>query len=153
VTTQRLTKMPTGCSQCADGAHADHLLHLHARCHMHAPMRVSYERTSRDRGVLAVQCYIPDCARPVATFGVREIVQPAASERARSAHDCDLCGDNDPRKFRVTAVDAHHHFTAPFQLELHKAADGQRMLHLICYVEECRRLFAVLALHDDREHA
>jgi len=77
VTTDRLTKMPDGCSMCADGSHAHHL-HLHARCHMHAPMRLSYRRTGIDRGVVSVQCYIPHCAKPVATFGVREIIQPAA---------------------------------------------------------------------------
>ena len=148
MTTDRLTKMPDGCSMCADGSHAHHL-HLHARCHMHAPMRLSYRRTGIDRGVVSVQCYIPHCAKPVATFGVREIIQPARQRTAPPSSGCDLCSDNDPRRFRTLAVNMHHHFTAPFALELHTGVDGQRTLHVFCYVEECKRSFAVLALHDD----
>jgi hypothetical protein len=115
---------------------------------MHAPMRLAYRRTGIDRGVLSVTCYIPDCARHVATFGVREVIQPARGGRRAPSNNCDLCGDNDPRTFRTIAVNAHYDFTAPFQLELHNV-DGQRALHAFCYVEECKRLFAVLALHDE----
>lgn len=150
MTTERLTKVPKGCSLCPDGVHSHQQLHLHARCHMHAPMRLAYRRTSIDRGVLSVTYYIPDCARPVATFGVREVIQPArrARREAPPPSNCDLCGDNDPRRFRTLAVNAHHDFTAPFQLELHNV-DGRRALHVFCYVEECKLLFAVLALHDE----
>ena len=162
MTTERLTKMPDGCSACGDGGHAHHL-HLHARCHMHAPMQLAYRRTGIDRGVLSVRCYVPDCARHVATFGVRAVLEPtkpktaakkpktAAKEaRRKSAPSiaCELCGDNDAGKFRSIAIDARHDFTAPFQLELHTRVDGQRVLHVRCYVEDCARTFAMLVLHD-----
>ena len=145
MTTDRLTKLPDGCSVCKDGGGAHHLLHLHGRCHMHAPLRLAYRRTHIDRGILSVTCYIPSCARPVASFGVREV---ANATPTKPAHDCELCGDNDPRAFRKTAVNAHHDFTAPFRLELHTSDGGERRLHVFCFVEECSRTFAVLTLED-----
>jgi hypothetical protein len=145
MTTDQLTKMPDGCSVCNDGGHAHHLLHLHGRCHMHAPLRLAYRRTGVDRGIIFVTCYLPDCSRPVASFGARGVPDVAP---AKPAHACELCGDNDPHAFRKTAVNAHHDFTAPFRLELHTHDDGQRRLHVFCYVEECSRTFAVLALED-----
>jgi hypothetical protein len=145
MTTDRLTKMPEGCSMCKDGGHAQHLLHLHARCHMRAPLRLAYRRTHVDRGILFVTCYIPDCAQHVATFAVCEVT-PAESKEPIV---CDLCGDNDPRDFRATAVGGLHDFTAPFRIELHTSDNGERRLHIFCYVEECNRQFAAITLNDE----
>jgi len=40
---------------------------LHARCHMTAPLQVSYKD-----GVLTLRCYIPECRRLVGEFKVSE---------------------------------------------------------------------------------
>jgi hypothetical protein len=142
------TKVAEGCSLCADGK-PHQRLHMHARCHPHAPMRLAYRRTGVDRGLLHVQCYVPDCARPVGAFGIREVIRPPRGAEDLSPNDCDLCNDNDPRRFFTTAVNALHDFTAPFRLEAHMDEGGGRSLHVFCYVEECDRLFAVLAVSDE----
>lgn len=34
-------------------------------------------------------------------------------------------------------------------MTLHQSVEGPRMLHVVCYVDECKRAFAVLVLHED----
>lgn len=141
---------PDTCAVCTDGE-KHQLLHMHARCHMHAPLRLSYHRTAIYRGALSVTCYIPDCARPVVTFHIRAVLRPGPRKCERPQpllNDCDLCSDNDALRFGTIAVNEMHHFTAPFRLEIHKNPGGTRSLHVYCYAEECKRLFAVLALDD-----
>jgi hypothetical protein len=122
---------------------------------MNAPMRLAYRRTWITSGLLTVQCYIPSCARSVATFGISDVRFPSPQTDSKrkvakkAVKTCDLCGDNDPRSFRTMAVNSDHDFTAPFRLELHRAPDGSRSLHVFCYVEECNRAFAVLGLVDE----
>lgn len=145
------SQLPDTCSVCVDGE-KHQLLHMRARCHMQAPLRLDYRRTAIDRGILTVTCYIPDCARPVVVFHVRTAPRPEPrkyEKGPRLRNDCDLCSDNDARCFRTIAVNGMHHFTAPFRLELHRSADSTRSLHVYCYVEECKRLFAVLMLDDE----
>lgn len=149
MTTDRLTKMPDGCAMCADGSHSHHLLHLHARCHMHAPVRLTYRRTGIASWILTVTCFIPGCARPMATFGISEVIHPVQNARKVRVKNCDLCGDNDARRFRSLPANMTHEFTAPFRMELHRAVNGSRSLHVFCYVEECNRAFAVLGLVDE----
>lgn len=49
-----------GCNLCGDNSQP---LHLHAICHMTAPLRAELED-----GVLTLYCYIPECNRVVARF-------------------------------------------------------------------------------------
>lgn len=137
------TKMPDGCSMCVEGAnHHHHLLHLHAACHLHAPLRLEFQRIGRER-ILIIRCYIPDCLRHVATFPIAK-VQQIASRSPSEPNDCDLCSDNDPQVFRKPSARVRHDFTAPFRMEAHTKEDGSKTLHVFCYVEGCNRLFAVL---------
>lgn len=50
----------SGCGLCGDNSQP---LHLHASCHMTAPLRAELEN-----GVLTLFCYRPDCNRVVARF-------------------------------------------------------------------------------------
>jgi hypothetical protein len=135
----KLTRLPDGCDLCSDGD--DHVLHLHAKCHIHAPLRLAYQGARDGGGVVEIRCYVPNCAQNVATFSVGTVIFPW--EMQIVPNDCDLCNDNDAWRFRERAV---VNLTAPFRLECRRTTGGQRVLCISCYVEECDRLFAVLAL-------
>lgn len=53
--------LASGCDLCGDNSQP--LLHLHASCHMTAPLRAELED-----GVLTLYCYRPECNRVVAKF-------------------------------------------------------------------------------------
>ena len=58
-----LNEAPQGCDLCGDFP-----IDLRARCHPTAPLRLSMPSES----VLEVFCYIPDCNRLVARFGLSD---------------------------------------------------------------------------------
>jgi hypothetical protein len=49
-----------GCELCGD---QPEILHLHARCHLTAPLRAEL-----DGETLTLFCYLPECSRKVASF-------------------------------------------------------------------------------------
>lgn len=67
-----MTKGPTdkplvdGCDLCDDNRGP---MHLHARCHLSAPLMASLEG-----GVLTLRCYLPACGRVVTQMRVVEIL-------------------------------------------------------------------------------
>ena len=58
-----------GCELCGDIPVDE--LHLHARCHITAPLRVELH-THGDKRILRVFCYVPDCNRHVADFEIAD---------------------------------------------------------------------------------
>ena len=66
---------PPGCDLCGDNVGPQH---LHARCHLTAPLRAELED-----GVLTLYCYVPTCNRVVARMRVSGIVAPATSRGGR----------------------------------------------------------------------
>lgn len=58
------------CDLCEDQPTNDEL-YLHAVCHMTAPLQA----TMKEGKYLTLRCYIPDCAREVATFEVVKRIQ------------------------------------------------------------------------------
>lgn len=54
------------CDLCGDQPET---LHLHARCHLTAPLSAELAG-----GVLTLRCYVPDCRRVVARLRVAEIL-------------------------------------------------------------------------------
>lgn len=57
-----------GCDLCEDN-HAPGPLHLHARCHMTAPLQASIEGH-----ILTLRCYLPECRRVVTRMRIAEIL-------------------------------------------------------------------------------
>ena len=59
---------------CADNEGNPDTLHLHAKCHLTAPLSASLEGD-----VLTLRCYVPDCGRTVAKLRVAEIITDSSS--------------------------------------------------------------------------
>lgn len=53
------------CDLCGDNRQP---MHLHARCHLTAPLSATLEN-----GVLTLRCYLPECRRVVARFNVSNV--------------------------------------------------------------------------------
>ncbi len=60
-----MSKDKLGCDLCGDNTGP---LHLHAKCHMTAPLRAEL-----DGGVLTLYCYVPTCDRVVTRMRVTSI--------------------------------------------------------------------------------
>jgi len=56
---------PPSCELCAD---VRTIMHLHARCHPAAPLRIELSES-----VLTLYCYVPQCNRRVGAFKVTAI--------------------------------------------------------------------------------
>lgn len=57
------TVTPDGCELCGDNKPP---FHIHAHCHLTAPLRAELENS-----VLTLFCYLPECNRVVARFKLR----------------------------------------------------------------------------------
>lgn len=59
---KRVKTKKLGCDLCGDNTPP---IHLHAKCHLTAPLRAEI-----DKGMLTLYCYLPECNRVVARFKI-----------------------------------------------------------------------------------
>lgn len=60
-----------GCDLCDDQPSNEDLF-LHSKCHMTAPLQATLETGNDGRRRIVLRCYMPECAREVATFIIYE---------------------------------------------------------------------------------
>lgn len=71
---------PASCDLCGDAG----TLHLHAICHMSAPLRAEIAGD-----VLTLRCYVPECDRVVARMVVAMMLPPTCASVSRGGKPCE----------------------------------------------------------------